>query len=140
MQRRAWTRASVLAVAFGAVAGAGVRWGVLTTMAPATGFPWRVFWINVLGSGALGVVLAEEWRHPGHRLILHDAAGIGFCGGLTTFSTYAVEITDLLRDERVVLAVGYGVGSVGASLLAAVVGAASLRRVRALSLPLEEEP
>lgn len=140
MPSRQWTRSSALAVAAGAAVGASMRWYVFTTVAVSGGFPWATFWINVAGSAGVGVVLAEEWRHPRHRILLRDAAGIGLCGGLTTFSTYAVEIANLLRAERVALAVGYGVASVAASLLAAVIGAASLRRVRALTLPLEEAP
>ena len=59
-----------------------------------TGLPWTVFLLNCGGSFVLGVLLAEEWAHPRARLLLHDAGGIGFCGGLTTFSTYAVEVVD----------------------------------------------
>jgi CrcB protein len=63
--------------------------------------------------------------------------GIGFCGGLTTFSTFAVESAELLRDQRAALAAAYVGASVGAALLAAVAGAAVSRRVGALRLPLE---
>jgi CrcB protein len=101
------------------------------------GFPWVVLLLNCGGSLLLGVLLAEEWAHPRARLLLHDAGGIGFCGGLTTFSTYAVEIVDLIDRDRLGTAIIYTVASVAGALGAAVAGAASLRRLRALSTPLE---
>ena len=127
------------AVAAGGSVGAGVRWAVVAA-GPHTTFPWMVLAVNVAGSFVLGMVLAEEWTHPRAHLALHDVLGIGFCGGLTTFSTFAVEIVDLGRAHHAGLAVVYGTVSVASALAAIVLGAALLRGVRAVVLPLEEEP
>lgn len=137
--RAAWDRRRVVAVAVGGAAGAGVRWGVVTTF-DAGLFPWQVLVINVAGSLLLGVLLAEEWTHRSARVLLHDAAGIGFCGGLTTFSTFAVEVVDLVRDDHAGTAVAYAATSVIASVAATAAGAAALHRFRAVALPLEERP
>jgi fluoride exporter len=139
--RRAWSPARALAIAIGGVAGASLRWAVLTSTSPAPGsFPWSVMLLNLVGSVLLGVALAEEWSHPSARLLLHDIAGIGFCGGLTTFSTYAVEVVELSRAGHTATAIAYGLASVVAAVAGVVIGAAGLRRVRALRLPLEEQP
>lgn len=140
MARARWTTTRVVAVAVGAALGAACRWSVLTWVATPGDFPWPVFWVNVAGSGLLGVVLAEEWTHPRARVVLHDLAGVGFCGGLTTFSTFAVEVTDLLRAERVEMALAYAAVSVVCSVAAVLVGAGLFHRVRAVSLPLEGSP
>ncbi len=124
----------------GGIIGTTLRWAVITAAPQPTGFPWPVFAINVAGSLVVGAALGEEWGHPGRRLLLHDGIGIGFCGGLTTFSTFAVEMATFLRSGRPGLAIVYLVASVVAGLAAAVLGAAALRRVRALTLPLEEAP
>lgn len=134
-----WDRRRLAAVAAGGAAGATVRWAVVTTFDGGT-FPWPVFTINVAGSVLLGVLLAEEWSHPSARLLLHDAGGIGFCGGLTTLSTFSLEVVNLARDGDATIAAVYTVASVAASIAGVVLGAAALRRVRALTLPLEEEP
>jgi CrcB protein len=113
---------------------------VLASVDPTGGVPWAVLVINVVGSVLLGALLAEERALPSARLVLHDLGAIGFCGGLTTFSTFTVEIVDLARDGAVGDAVTYGALSIVLSLLGVLAGAAALRRVRAVSLPLEEEP
>jgi len=138
--RARWDRRRAAAVAVGGIAGATARWAVLVTFEPSGRMPWTVLAINVVGSVLLGLLLAEEWAHPAARLALHDGGAIGFCGGLTTFSTFTLEIVNLARDGHVALAVTYGVLSVSLSIAGVLAGAAALRRVRALAVPLEEEP
>ena len=63
----------------------------------ALGFPWATLWVNVIGSFVLGVVVTlvtERW--PGDRW-LRPLVAVGFCGGFTTFSTFAVEIDQRIR-------------------------------------------
>jgi CrcB protein len=129
----------VIAVALGGVAGAGLRWAVLTSVDPGR-FPWPVFAVNVAGSVLLGILMAEEWTHPRHRLLLHDVGGIGFCGGLTTFSTFAVEVVNLVRDGDVSTAATYATASIVAAVAGVAVGAGALRGLRGVTLPLEETP
>lgn len=137
--RASWDQRRVAAAAVGGALGASLRWAVLTAT-PASLFPWPVFLVNVAGSLVLGALMAEEWKHPTARLLLHDGGGIGFCGGLTTFSTFSVEVVDLAKDGHTDIAVLYALTSVGGAILALVAGAALLGRVRAPTLPLEEAP
>ncbi len=134
-----WDRQRAAAVALGAVVGATLRWAVFTSVDSGR-FPWPVLAVNVAGSLILGVLAAEEWTHPRARLLLHDAGGIGFCGSLTTFSTFSVEVVRLARDGDVPTAVAYTVVSVVTTLGAILLGAAARQRVRAIALPLEEQP
>ena len=133
-------RARHLAIALGGAAGASVRWAVGTVLHHGPGVSWATFVVNVAGCALLGIVLAEEWTHPRARLLLHDFGGIGFCGGLTTMSTFAVEVVNALNDGRVAQAVVYLGSSVVFGGLAFVAAGVVLRRVRALALPLEELP
>lgn len=137
--RGAWDRGRVIAIAGGGAAGAGLRWAVVTSVDPGR-FPWPVFVLNVVGSVLLGALLAEEHRRPSARLLLHDAGAIGFCGGLTTFSTFSVEVVGLLRDGHALMGTAYAGGSVAAAIAGVLAGAAALRQVRAVTLPVEEAP
>lgn len=116
-----------------------MRWALVTSV-EAGRFPWPVLLLNVLGSILLGILLAEEYSRPSARLMLHDAGAIGFCGGLTTFSTFSVEVVELLRSGHIAMGTAYAIGSVLAAIAGVVAGAGALRRVRALRLPLEEGP
>jgi CrcB protein len=136
---RHWDVGRVVAVALGGAAGAGTRWAVVASVG-VSGFPWPVFAVNVAGSVLLGILLAEEPTHPSARLLLHDVGGIGFCGGLTTFSTFAVEVVNLWRAGDGATAATYALASIAAAIGGVVAGAGALRRVRAVALPLEEEP
>lgn len=127
-------------IAAGGALGASVRWAALTTITADGQMPWPVLGLNVVGSVVLGVLLAEEWDHPRAHLLLHDVGAIGFCGGLTTFSTFTVEVVDLMRQDAVAVAATYGLLSIGLSVAGVLAGAALLRHVRAVALPLEEEP
>ena len=129
-----------IAIAIGGVCGAALRWLVISGFQPEGTVRWAVLALNVVGSGLLGLLLAAESYRPRARLAVHDFGGIGFCGGLTTFSTFSVEIVELIRDDALADALIHAGLSITLSLAALVGGAAALRRVRALSLALEERP
>ncbi len=136
--RARWTRGRALAIGFGGIVGATARFAVIES-STSPGFPWPVLLVNAVGSFVLGFVMAEEWTHHKARLLLHDGVGIGFCGGLTTFSTLALEAAQYLNDDRVAVALGYVAISVSASIALAALGALTLRLLVALTQPLEEQ-
>jgi CrcB protein len=85
---RGRTRALAL-VGAGGFAGAVVRWGIDGWL--ASPLPVGTLAANVLASVLLGLLLSEahlaEWLGAETRLLL----GTGFCGSLSTYSTFAAE-------------------------------------------------
>ena len=81
------------AISAGAVAGANLRYWMSRYAARLLGpvFPYGTLTINVLGSFVLGFFLVWTTERavvdPRWRLLI----AIGFCGGYTTFSSYAFE-------------------------------------------------
>lgn len=135
------SRGAPWAIAVGGLAGALLRWSVLDLVGPVADFPWPVFVLNVGGSLVLGAAMVESRRRG--PTVWRDGIGIGFCGGVTTFSTFAVEAAGLVRDDRAALALGYVTTSVIAAVVAVVVGAAvvgGLGAVEAIDDPLESDP
>ena len=109
----------VALVAFGAAAGALLRWGLVDVERAAT-LPWATLAVNVVGAfllGALPVVPAVR-RSPRARLAL----GPGFLGGFTTVSAWAGQVTELAEAGRESLAGLLVVTTVGCGLLAASLG------------------
>ena len=80
-------------------------------------FPLAIFVINVTGSLLLGLfVVPFRDRMPGWYILL----GVGFCGGYTTFSTFALETVELVRrHHQPGVAVMYVILSVAVSCLVA---------------------
>lgn len=82
--------------------------------------PWPTLAVNVIGTGLLGAsscLLDKGAIGAGAALII----GTGFAGGLTTFSTLAVELASLWRDSPS-KAVAYGVTTVALGTLAGALG------------------
>jgi CrcB protein len=109
---------AIIAVCVGASAGALLRWFLgaqLNSLWPAV--PPGTLAANLVGGYIVGIAIAlfatfpaisPEWR----LLII-----TGFCGGLTTFSTFSAELVTLLQQGRGLVAVGaaaaHVLGSVG---------------------------
>lgn len=108
---------TVLWVALGGGAGAGVRYLAGRHLASYGSFPVPTFAVNVVGCLVLGL-LAGAALPPAVFALL----GTGFCGGLTTYSTFATESVGLARVRRSVTAVVYVAASVAVGIGCAWVG------------------
>ena len=86
-------------------------------------FPAGTFAINVSGSLVLGVITGLALYH-GLGDVPRAAAGTGFCGAYTTFSTYSYETVRLLEDGDLRGALGNALGSIVVGVGAAAVGLA----------------
>lgn len=111
---------TALYVAFGAAVGAPLRWWVdqwvQRRWSPA--FPWGTFSVNVAGSFVLGVLLAAA---PDNNTLLL-LMGVGFCGALTTFSSFAWESYRLVEDGADLFAWANVLGSLVCCVAAAGIG------------------
>ena len=132
-QRRELIRehgAVLTVIAVGGGLGGLSRYGLSRLLPTHPGqFPWGTFTENVLGCLAIGVLMVlitEVW--PAHRLV-RPFVGVGFLGGFTTFSTYAVEIRGLLEPGSAALAFVYLATTLLCALLATLAGVMLARMV-----------
>jgi CrcB protein len=84
--------------------------------------PYGTFAVNVMGSFILGLVYAITVKRVGteHYTLL---LGVGFCGGFTTFSSFALENLVLLQQRNVAAFVGYSAFTFLLCLAAVALGA-----------------
>lgn len=114
-------------VGLGGGLGSVARYGVAQWLPATTGFPWSTFVVNLAGALILGVLLELLTRagsDDGGRRQLRLLVGTGFCGGLTTYSTLAVEADLLVRRHCDGLAATYAISSVAAGIAVAAIGIA----------------
>jgi len=108
-----------LSVGLGGFIGSVCRYLVgLLPVREGGGFPWKTLAINVAGAFVIGLVAAlaarEDAMAPRAALFWR----VGICGGFTTFSTFAFESGELLRQGSGALALAYILASVCLSILA----------------------
>ncbi len=122
----------VAAISFGSALGALLRWvlgGQFNSAIPNV--PLGTLLANLIGGYVIGLAIAyfaqapdiaPEWR----LLII-----TGFCGGLTTFSTFSAEVVYLLQNGRLTMALTVIALHVSGSLLMTLAGLASWQWLKA---------
>jgi fluoride exporter len=116
---------TILWISIGAVVGANLRYWMAQQVTKLTspGFPFGTLAINICGSFVLGFFLVWTTERvvadPRWRLLI----AVGFCGGYTTFSSYAYETFVLFEQGQWFSAIGNMVASNLLSLVGVVLGA-----------------
>ena len=124
---------TVFAIAIGAAGGALLRWQLgerLNALFPTV--PPGTLTANLVGAYVVGVCVAffAQWPalSPEWRLLLIT----GFCGGLTTFSTFSVEVVTMLQQGRFAWAAGAIAVHVTGSLLLTLAGIGTVHFIRSV--------
>jgi fluoride exporter len=116
---------SLLLVITGAAIGAPLRY--LSDRAVQsrhdTVFPWGTFAVNVIGSLILGLITGAVTA-GGASPQVQLAVGTGFCGALTTYSTFSYETLRLLEGDARLFAAANVMASIVAAVGAAFLGVA----------------
>ena len=122
---------SVLAISAGASLGAVLRWwlGIQLNSAFPT-IPPGTLTANLVGGYIIGLAIAFFATYsaiaPEWRLLIVT----GFCGGLTTFSTFSAELVTLLQQGRGAWALGSAATHLCGSVLMTVAGIGTVDWIR----------
>ena len=114
---------SILAIAVGAALGALLRWQLgakLNSLFPTV--PPGTLVANLVGAYVIGLFIAFFATSPAVSAEWRLLAITGFCGGLTTFSTFSAEIAGLLQQGRITWALGAVVVHVAGSVVMTFAG------------------
>jgi CrcB protein len=120
----------LVAVAVGGALGTVARYelALADPLGPSR-FAWATFLVNVVGSFVLGATLTALVANGPGATWFRSFVGVGFCGGLTTFSTWMVESVLLTRAGDAGIAATYIAVTLAAGFLAVAGGVVVARRV-----------
>ena len=108
-------------LAVGSVLGAFLRYKVTESPLLFNTLPVNVLIVNVIGAFILGafIIMSEQWNLDGRYSLF---AAVGFCGSLTTMSSFALDSSNLLESNHYgTLAVNI-VANIGLSIIALIGG------------------
>ena len=116
-----------LAVSIGGMLGCLLRWLLaifLNSYFPTV--PPGTLAANLIGCYVIGMALAFFTAYPAFAPEWRLFLTTGFCGGLTTFSTFSAEIVTLLQSGRTTWALFAVAAQLGGSLLMTFAGIATV--------------
>ena len=122
---------NILAVFIGGGTGAVLRYlaGVLAVKVLNVNLPVSTFVVNIAGCFILGFLFALFVSKPEVNPALKLALTAGFCGGLTTFSTFSLEMFEMLKNAQYMQVLVYLVSSLSVGLLAVWIGVNSAKLI-----------
>jgi CrcB protein len=127
--RTVWLR--TIAISVGGAVGALTRAGVEQAMPHSgTQWPWPTLIVNLAGTLLLGWLTTRLAEHVAPTRHWRFLIGTGFCGALTTFSTFQVEAIRLAKDGAPGVATGYAAASLVLGIACAIGGTLIARRHR----------
>jgi len=117
----------IVLLAIGGIAGVFIRYGMTRSTILLGALSVNVLIVNIIGSFILGAfaVLSLQWHLDGKYVLL---VAIGFCGGMTTMSSFALDSVGLLDNKQYSLMAINVIANVGLSL-GAIFGGRALTSV-----------
>jgi CrcB protein len=88
----------LILLVIGAIAGALLRYKIVSSPMLLGALPLNVLFVNIIGSFILGIfsIVTVSWNLDTKYSIL---VAVGFCGSLTTMSSFALETSNLLDNK-----------------------------------------
>jgi fluoride exporter len=124
-------RVRAAAIMLGGAVGALARAGVAEALPHGAGeWPWATFLVNLAGTIVLAWMTTRLTEMVAPTRFWRFLLGTGFCGALTTFSTFRVETIRLARDSGAAVAGSYALASLAAGMFLAAAATVVARRRR----------
>ena len=113
---------TLIAIAIGGACGAVLRYAVVSLVAWWGGHVWGTFLVNLIGSFAIGAIVASVLDTAWFESFGRPFLVVGVLGAFTTFSAFSLDAIQLYDADRGLWALAYVVATVAGCLLAAKAG------------------
>ncbi len=116
---------NIIAIFLGGGLGAVSRYLVGVNLARhfEINLPISTFLVNVVGSFIIGFLYFLFVEKADISPVVKLALTVGFCGGLTTFSTFSLELFEMVGNHQFFHAFAYAILSVTICLIMSAIGA-----------------
>lgn len=116
---------NIISIFIGGGCGAVIRYliGLAFLKSFHVSFPLATLFVNLLGGFIIGFLYVLFIDKVEINTDLKLALTVGFCGGLTTFSTFSLEMFEMVGNHQLVHAFTYAFISVMLCLIAVAIGA-----------------
>ena len=116
---------NIISIFIGGGCGAFLRYltGIIFLKTLHANLPFATFTVNIAGGFLIGFLYILFIDKPEINTAMKLALTTGLCGGLTTFSTFSLEIFDMINNHQYTQAFTYALLSVIISLVAVGLGA-----------------
>ncbi len=118
---------AIIWVAFGGALGAVARYATGLLLKTTSGFPWATLSVNIFGSLLMGVVIGWLSRQSTPNETLRLFLAVGILGGFTTFSTFSMDLFQLIEKRDMAAMALYLGGSLFGGVAAFILGFMALR-------------
>ena len=116
---------NILAIFLGGGLGATTRYLISLNLSRylEVNLPISTFLVNVIGSFIIGFLYILFIEKADITPVVKLALTVGFCGGLTTFSTFSLELFEMLGNHQFFHAFSYIILSVTICVIMTAIGA-----------------
>ena len=88
----------VLLVFLGGGLGSSFRW-LINKIIPSDTFPYSTISVNLIGCLLIGILAGYLLSHSYFKSDMYSLLVVGCCGGLTTFSAFALDNYNLIKSN-----------------------------------------
>ncbi len=115
---------NILAVGLGGLLGSILRYVSVRAIDQylIKNFFFGTLTVNIIGSFIVGIIAGVALKRADLSESTRLFMGVGFCGGFTTFSAFALENVNLINDKQIGTALSYIGASVILGVLAVLFG------------------
>ena len=111
----------ILLIFLGGGLGSSFRW-LINKLIPSDTFPYSTISVNLIGCLLIGILAGYLITHNHFKSDIYPLLVVGFCGGLTTFSAFALDNYNMIKSNDFFNSILYITLSVAGCIIMVYVG------------------